>query len=94
MRKLRIVIYCVIALPVLAGLAYYFFILDHENVPLCHKSAWLFVTYWFEKNPPGILPNADGKSAESLVQLRKGYDDDHWETAPIGKPSSPSTRRF
>jgi len=64
---------------VVLGLGYYSLILDHENMPYCHKAALMAVLDWFEVQKTDVLPNVQGRSVDSLAELRNDLGDQPWE---------------
>lgn len=82
MRKLPLMRVFIVALPLLLliGLpvGYYFLIIDHENTPFCHKAVLAGVLNWMDKKQTDMLPNVNGRSADSMVELLGDLGDEPW----------------
>jgi hypothetical protein len=64
----------VVATPVAliaAALCWYFFLLDWEGRPYCHKQIYLALGIWMQDQQTNAFPNAGGSSQHSLEMIRE-----------------------
>ena len=73
MQALRKILWIVIPLVLIVGLPpfVYFVIYDHRNEPFCHKAVFLWFINYFDEQKTDVLPNVEGRSADSILQMLK-----------------------
>jgi hypothetical protein len=56
---------------IVLGVAYYYFILDREGRPYCHKQFYLAFKTWMDDRSTNAFPNTVGRSADSLAEIQE-----------------------
>jgi hypothetical protein len=76
----RRILWTVVLLVLIVGLPafVYFVIYDHQNEPFCHKAVFLGFLEYFDEQKTDVLPNVDGRSADSIAPMLKYWGDQSW----------------
>lgn len=56
----------------------FYFLIDRQNEPLCHKAAYFDVLESFDGKKSGDLPNVEGRSVDSLRKFIQNDDAEQW----------------
>jgi hypothetical protein len=77
-RKIRSLV-ITLALAIVLPLSYYYFILDRQGRPYCHKQIMLSFLMWMDyQKSTNAFPNIGGRSADSLEALHSEMNGMSW----------------
>lgn len=80
MRLLRSIRWGLIALGILVGLSlcYYWFVLDWQGRPFCHKQIMMSLLTWIDDHKTNAFPNVRGMSRDSLAAITEEMNGTAW----------------